>query len=147
MDEKNDKLRAMIADRIEHFYDENPFVKLMKLQVDEISSGMVVLRFDVDDIYTNFYGIAHGGALMSATDTAMGAACLSLNKKVVTTSFNMNFIKPIYSGNSAKIVGSVLHDGSRTMVCEASVMDEEGQLAGKANASFLVIGEFCSEAD
>lgn len=138
------ELIAQISDHIEIFYNANPFVQLLKLGVYSIEEGSVTLYMTVASEHTNFYGIAHGGALMSIADTAMGATCLTCNKKVVTLSFNMNCIKALPEGQSLKAIGRIVHNGSRTMVCEADLIDNDDNLIAKATATFFVIGKFCS---
>ena len=86
------------------------------------------------------------GAIQNATiDTAMGAACLSYNKKVVTLSFNMSFIKGVPLGEKLIATGHVVHNGSRTMMCECELKNEDGKLFCKASGSFFVIGKLLSE--
>lgn len=131
-----------VEEHIRNFYDDNPYVQMLRLGLGDIQEGLVELTLNVENHHTNFYGIAHGGALMSVADTAMGAACLSCNKKVVTMSFNMNFIKAIPEGKAMKAIGRVLHNGSRTMACEVELWDEDGRLLSKGNGSFFVMGEF-----
>lgn len=123
------------------FYRQNPYVELLKIAIDQVQEGRVVLTMDIEKLHTNFYEMSHGGALMSLADTAMGAACLSHNKKVVTLSFNMNFIKGVPLGTPVKAVGQVVHNGSRTMVCEAEFVNGEGQLLCKATGTFFVLGK------
>lgn len=131
-----------IDEFIREFYQKNSFVRLLKLQIVNIEEGEFTLAIDVEDIHTNFYGIAHGGALMSIADTAMGGACLSCNKKVVTLSCTMNFIKAAPLESRIIAAGKVIHNGSRTMACEVEIKNEKGELLGKASGSFFVIGEF-----
>lgn len=138
----DEKTFTAVCKRIENFYEENPYVQLLKLNVESIEEGEVALVVEVEDKHTNFYGIAHGGMLMSVADTAMGATCLSCNKKVVTLSFSMNFIKAMPTGSKIKAIGKVLHNGSRTMMCETELFNEEGIVIGKASGSFFVMGEF-----
>lgn len=137
------ELIAQISEHIDLFYNANPFVQLLKLNVYSIEEGSVTLYMTVASEHTNFYGIAHGGSLMSIADTAMGATCLTCNKKVVTLSFNMNCIKALPEGQTVKAIGKVIHNGSRTMVCEADLIDNDNNIIAKASGTFFVIGQFC----
>lgn len=139
----NPDLVAQISDHIDIFYNANPFVQLLKITVYSIEEGSVTLAMNIASEHTNFYGIAHGGALMSIADTAMGATCLTCNKKVVTLAFNMNCIKALPEGHTVRAIGKVIHNGSRTLVCEADMIDDNDNLIAKASGTFFVIGDFC----
>lgn len=125
---------------IANFYDQNPFARLMEMEILELFDGKARLRLHVRKELTNVYEIAHGGALMSLGDMAMGAACLTCGKKVVTLEYSMNFIHAAAVGKSVQAVGNVIHNGSKTMVAECDILDEEGQLLGRAHGTFFVIG-------
>lgn len=127
------------------FYRDNPYVELLGIRVDNVEEGDVLLEMAVKRDHTNFYEMSHGGALMSLADTAMGAACLSYNKKVVTLSFNMSFIKGVPLGEKLIATGHVVHNGSRTMMCECELKNEDGKLFCKASGSFFVIGKLLAE--
>lgn len=136
------KIYAEVKQHILAFYKENPFVKYLGMDVNEIKSGEVKLSLFVAHEYTNMYKIAHGGVLMSLADTAMGAACLSCNKKVVTLDFNMNMIKAAPEAMEIFALGRILHDGSRTMVAECDLLDSKNNLLAKARGTFFVLDRF-----
>ncbi len=140
-----DNVLKKITDVLQEFYKQNPYVGLLKISIDEVKAGRVVLGMDIEKFHTNFYELSHGGALMSLADTAMGAACLSCNKKVVTLSFDMNFIKGAPLGTEIKATGRVIHNGSRTMVCETDMINEDGELLCKATGTFFVVGKLVEE--
>jgi len=131
-----------LSEAIRTFYDKNPFVKHLDMQIDYISDGKTRLVMMVDDEkHTNFYGVAHGGALASLADTAMGSACLSVGKKVVTIEMNFNCIKPAPAGKSIVAEANILHNGSKTIIAEAEIRGKDGTLLVKARGSFFVIGQ------
>ena len=140
-----DNVLKKITDVLQEFYKQNPYVGLLKISIDEVKAGRVVLGMDIEKLHTNFYELSHGGALMSLADTAMGAACLSCNKKVVTLSFDMNFIKGAPLGTEIKATGRVIHNGSRTMVCETDMINEDGELLCKATGTFFVVGKLVED--
>ena len=126
------------------FYDDNPFVQYLHMDILNIGSGEVRLALQVVHEHTNVYKIAHGGVLMSMGDTAMGAACLSCRKRVVTLDFHMNFIRAVPTGQQVIARGRVVHNGSRTMVCECDLLDEAGQVFAKSGGTFFVSGHFAA---
>jgi uncharacterized protein (TIGR00369 family) len=139
------KIYAAVEQHIVAFYKENPFVKYLGMDVVSIKSGEVKLALFVAHEYTNMYKIAHGGVLMSLADTAMGAACLSCNKKVVTLDFNMNMIKAAPEATQIFALGRILHDGSRTMVAECELLDGKDNLLAKARGTFFVLERFLED--
>ena len=131
-----------LSEAIRTFYDKNPFVQHLDMQIDYISDGKTRLVMMVDEAkHNNFYGVAHGGALASLADTAMGSACLSVGKKVVTIEMNFNCIKPAPAGKNIVAEASILHNGSKTIIAEAEIRGEDGTLLVKARGSFFVIGQ------
>ena len=81
------------------FYHDNPFLQYLHIDVTSIEWGRVRLDMDVKHEHTNVYGIVHGGVTMTMADTAMGAACLACNKRVVTLDCTLNFIRAIPEGH------------------------------------------------
>lgn len=141
----NEQQKAKVQQHLLSFYDENPFVQYLHIEVASIEAGRVQLDMKVIHEHTNVYKIAHGGVLMTMADTAMGAACLSCGKKVVTLDFGMNFLRAVPEGSAVIARGRVIHDGSRTMVGECDLLAEDGHLFGRAHGTFFVIGSFLSE--
>ena len=129
-----------ISDYINHFYDDNPFTNHLGVDIISIKEGNVCVALKIQHEHTNVYGIAHGGVIMSLCDMAMGAACLSLGKKVVTLDFNINVIKSINQSDTALVKGKVIHNGRSTLVAECEVFNTAEQLCAKARGTFFVIG-------
>ena len=124
-------------------YDSNPYVNLLKMCIADIGDGRAELTMPViHEVHSNLYGIAHGGALASLVDTAMGVACATVGKRVVTLDLNMNFLRSASVQPAIRAVAIVIHNGSRTMVVECEVFDREDALLAKARATFFVIGQF-----
>lgn len=140
------QINAKVLAHLHNFYHENPYVQLLEIQVEKVERGRVTLSMEAAAQLSNFYRIAHGGALMSLADTAMGATCLSVNKKVVTQSMNTHFIKAAEEGTKLWATGHILHNGRKTLVCETEIRDGEGRILCKATANFFVIG-LCVEED
>lgn len=124
-------------------YNHNSFVKLLKMRIDTVGAGRVEITMPVcSDIHTNLYGAAHGGALASLADTAMGIACATLKKRVVTLDLNINYVRGVTVQPAIRAIGVVIHNGSRTIVTECEILDSENVLLAKARGTFFVIGQF-----
>lgn len=134
-----------LQQQIIRFYHHNHFVEYMHVQIQPMPSGEVRLELPIDEIHTNLYGIAHGGVLMTMADTAMGAACLACNKKVVTISLTTNFLHAVPLTTKVITTAQVLHDGRHTMTCECELKSEEGKIFAKAQGTFYVLGKFVED--
>ena len=104
-----------------------------------IDKGNVCVSLTIKHEHTNVYGIAHGGVIMSLCDMAMGAACLSVGKKVVTLDFNIDM------EDVAIVKGMIIHNGRSTVVTECEVFNKDNKLCAKARGTFFVIGRLASE--
>jgi len=127
-------------------YDRNPYVKLLEMNIIDLMEGKVQITMPVKaDKHTNLYGAAHGGSLASLADTVMGVACASCGKRVVTIEMNINYIKSVSGGTTVLAVAQVIHNGRQTMVVEADIQDNQGNLVAKSRGTFCIIGRFEKE--
>lgn len=134
---------AKLKTRLTSTYDHNPFVNLLKMEIGEIGEGQAEILMPVlHELHTNLYGVAHGGALASLADTAMGVACATTGKRVVTLELNMNYLHGPTAQPTIRAIAKVIHNGARTMVVECEVLDQKNALLAKARATFFVIGQF-----
>ena len=137
----NERLKRLY-ENLTRLYDSNPFVGLLGLKVGGIAEGEATMLMPVDHgVHGNLYGVAHGGALASLADTAMGVACATTGKRVVTLEMNMNFISSAAAGETVAGAAKVVHDGKQTLVVEAELRSGE-RLVAKARGTFFVIGSF-----
>ncbi|WP_425058257.1 Acyl-coenzyme A thioesterase PaaI [Sporomusa carbonis] len=135
-----------LKDHLYEIYNQNPFVDLLQIKIVELQEGAAKLTMPVVNAkHTNLYNVAHGGALASLADTAMGVACATTGKKVLTLDMNMNFIRSAKPRETISAVGRVVHNGTHTMVAETDIVDSMNNLILKARATFFVIGNFLPE--
>lgn len=133
----------LLKDHLAKLYSHNPFVGLLQMKIVELREGAAELSMPVtSDKHTNLYNIAHGGALASLADTAMGMACATTGKKVVTLDMNLNYIRSAECQQAITASAALIHNGSQTMVAEADIFDGMGNLLVKARATFFVTGFF-----
>ena len=130
-----------VKQHFNEFYEANPFLELLGVRVTNYERGRVRLDMDVKHEHTNVHHIAHGGVAATMIDTAMGIACFTCDKGVVTLEMNLSFISPVCEGR-IYAEGEVIHNGKRTMVCEGRVFDEKGTLCMKAGGTFFVVRNF-----
>lgn len=145
MKQFNQNNMKSISDYINNFYEDNPFTKHLGVNIVSIDKGNVCVNLTIKYEHTNVYGIAHGGVIMSLCDMAMGAACLSVGKKVVTLDFNINILKSIDMKDIAIVKGMIIHNGRSTVIAECEVFNKDNKLCAKARGTFFVIGRLASE--
>jgi len=133
-------------EQIIKFFHENTVIDFMEIDVVPTPDGEARLELCADSRHANLYSMAHGGVLTTMADTAMGAKCLALNKRVVTISLTIEFMHAVMT-NTPRIMtdAKVLHDGRKTMVCECRIVDAKGKLYAKADATFFVIGKLLDD--
>lgn len=133
----------------EYLYKRHEFdahVNLLQIKIARIEEGSAELTMPVlQDIHSNLFKVAHGGALASLADTAMGLACATAGKKVVTLEMNMNFIRGAIAQEAIYAKGNLLHNGNRTMVAEAEVVDGMNKVLLKARGTFFIVDTFLTD--
>lgn len=71
------------------------FIRANEFKVISITNEKVVLEYNVKESGINPMGIIHGGLLFGLADTAAGTLAFTTGRKCVTTSCNMNYLKPV----------------------------------------------------
>ena len=138
-------MRKPTQEMIIKFCHENTVIDFLGVKVVPTPDGEARLELCADSRHANLYSMAHGGVLTTMADTAMGAKCLALNKRVVTISLTIEFMHAILTGTKIFTEAKVLHNGRQTMVCECQIIDTDGKLCAKANATFFVTGTLNNE--
>ena len=128
-------------EQIMGFYHANTVIDFLGVEVVPTPDGEARLELCADSRHANLYSMAHGGVLATMADTAMGAKCLALNKRVVTISLTIEFMHAVMTNTRVFTEAEVLHNGRQTMVCECRIVDAAGKLYAKANATFFVTGK------
>lgn len=138
----SEKLEKFISE----LYERNPHVKLLGIHLERGDETSCVFSMDLKrELHGNAHEQTHGGALMSLADTAMGAGCAFFNKKVVTLTMTTTFFAPARIGSKVFAETTILHNGRRTVGLEATIIDNEDRLIGKASGTFFVLGQWVEE--
>jgi len=133
-------MRKPTQKQIIEFCHANTVIDFLEVEVVPTPDGEARLELCADSRHANLYSMTHGGVLTTMADTAMGAKCLALNKRVVTISLTIEFMHAIMTGTRIMTDATVLHDGRQTMVCECRIVDAAGKLYAKSSATFFVTG-------
>lgn len=111
------------------------------LRITGMKKGRVTCGMKAAQRHGNIYGTLHGGTLAAVADFAMGVACISTGRRVVTIDMNISYIKSAPAGSSIKAVGEVVSGGKRIMRAEGKIY-RGGQLLARTQASYYVTGDF-----
>ncbi len=119
-----------------------PYWRLLGIAVEEIGEGYARLRLPLAAGVRNFgSGPAHGGALASLVDVAVGTALDSLDLPDMsghtTVELSVSFVAPA-AGAAVLAEGRILRAGRRLAVGEAELRDEAGELVAKGRATYMI---------
>ena len=130
----NDPVGAELHFRaLENLYASAPINSLFKSQLEIVEEGRSRIIFEVDESSYHAAGAAHGTIYFKMLDDA---AFYAANRFLLTTSFNLNFTKPVR-------VGTVVAEGRwvsgrrRVFVAESRLVDAEGDEIGRGTGTFM----------
>lgn len=100
--------------------------------------GAATIRFDVDDSVFHAAGAAHGTIYFKMLDDAAfyAANTLITDRFLLTTSFNLQFLRPI-RGGQIRAEGRWISGRRRVLVAEARLLDHEDEEVGRGTGTFM----------
>lgn len=116
------------------------FIQHVGIKFDETKPDHARMYLPIESHHLNGIGVAHGGALFSLVDTAMGAAVysgLAPSEGCVTIEIKIAYFKPVVGG-TVICEADVIHRGRRTVAVEGKLL-VDGVLMAKATGTFAVI--------
>ncbi|MEM7690390.1 MAG: PaaI family thioesterase [Pseudomonadota bacterium] len=123
---------------LERLYASAPINQTFASRLEITGEGASRIHFDVTEEVYHAAGAAHGTIYFKMLDDAAfyAANTLSTDSFLLTTSFNLNFTKPVR-------VGPVVAEGRwvsgkrRVFVAESRLVDEEGEEIGRGTGTFM----------
>ena len=121
-----------------------PFVEMVGLEFVSCDAGAAELAITLREELCNSWSVAHGGVTMTLLDVVMAHAARSPNQpghptspSVVTIEMKTSFMRP----GLGRLVGKsrVLRRTASMAFCEASVLDEAGELVAHGTGTFKYI--------
>ena len=119
---------------------KNPFWSLIGMELLEVKKGWAKIRLPFTKKLANGIGVAHGGAIFSPADSAVGMALVGLLKKdenISTLEMKINYLKP-FSGGEIFAEARIIHKGSQTAIGDVEVRDGNGELIAKGLATYAI---------
>lgn len=123
-------------------YEKSLFLKAMELKVLALGEDTAVLELACNEHTVSPYGSLYGGVVSFAADIAIWNALLTRDEKpaVATTDLNIHYLDRFTTG-TARFEAKVLRYGSRMVIGETNIFNNQGVLAAHATASFLKVGK------
>ncbi len=123
---------------LERLYLSAPINEKFASRLEIPGEGLARLRFTVSKDVYHAAGAAHGTIYFKMLDDAAfyAANTLSTDRFLLTTSFNLNFTKPLRAGE-VTAEGRWVSGKRRVFVAEARLIDEEGDEIGRGTGTFM----------
>ena len=123
---------------LERLYASAPINSKFQSRLDITGEGASRLHFTVSEDVFHAAGAAHGTIYFKMLDDAAfyAANTLSTDCFLLTTSFNMNFTKPVRAGDVVA-EGRWVSGKRRVFVAESRLIDEEGDEIGRGTGTFM----------
>ena len=111
----------------ELMFNNDPFSKLLKMNLVHIDYGQCELSLVVTQDMLNGFSIAHGGISYALCDSALAFAANSYGEQCVSAETSISHVRPVKAGET--IVASVTekHKGNRIRIYEVVVKSEAGK--------------------
>jgi uncharacterized protein (TIGR00369 family) len=119
---------------------KNPFWSLLGMELVEIKRGWAKIRMPYSEKLANGTGVAHGGAIFSPADSAVGMALVGLlnrDENISTLEMKINYLKP-FSGGEIIAEARIVHKGAMTAIGDVDVKDGQGNLIAKGLATYAI---------
>jgi uncharacterized protein (TIGR00369 family) len=120
-----------------------PYFQLLGMRLIAVTDGSATLEMPVSANHYNPNNVAHGGAISSLADSAMGMAVFSTcaaGESFTTTDLHIHFLKAVtVESGTLRSVGRVIQRGQQIVVAEAEVVDQQNQLVAQASSTLFIL--------
>ena len=126
---------------VEWMKTHNHFWSLLGMEIVEMKKGWAKIRLPFTEKLANGVGVAHGGAIFSPADSAVGMALIGMldrDETLSTLEMKINYIRPFKQGT---IVAEawIIHKGNQTAIGDVQVRDENDNLVAKGLATYAIV--------
>jgi uncharacterized protein (TIGR00369 family) len=124
--------------KLENMYHAAPFQELIKSKL-KISEGEAELEMVIDPILHHAANAIHGFVYFKMMDDVAIFAANSMEKEffLLTSSFNLYFLRPVQSGK-IRGVGKVVSRTKSQYIAEAVIYNDENKEIGRGSGAFAV---------
>jgi acyl-CoA thioesterase len=129
------------ASLLARMQQESPFWELLGLELADVKKGWAKVRLPFARKLVHPLGIAHGGAIFSAADSAVAMALIGLvdrDETFTTVEMKINFLKPFDAGEMMAEAW-IVHKGAKTALGDVEVRNGDGTLIAKGLATYMIL--------
>ncbi|MEV6108337.1 PaaI family thioesterase [Streptomyces sp. NPDC051940] len=108
------------------------------MSIAHVEKGRTELAWTPPETLLNRGGVVHGGFIATALDEVAGVAAISLSEPAtpfLTMSLNVDYLRPLHSGQSYTVVGAVQQSGRIRALVHSTISDDVGRLCAQATVS------------
>ena len=123
---------------LEGLYASAPINSLFESRITIVGEGHARIAFKIDELCYHAAGAAHGTVYFKMLDDAAfyAANTLVTDKFLLTTSFNLHFVRPVKKG-WVTAEGRWISGRRRVLVAEARLVDAQGEEIGRGTGTFM----------
>lgn len=132
---------SKVIERFKKQRDKTVF-KALSIDIIKADEDETVLCMKIDDRHRQPMGAVHGGvyALLVESAASIAASCAQKNNEhVVGLEVNANHVRSLYEG-TLYATAHPYHKGSRTLVYEVAIRDEDKRLISIGRCTLMNIG-------
>ena len=121
--------------------EESPYWALLGLEMADIKKGWAKVRLPFARKLVHPLGIAHGGAIFSAADSAVAMALIGLverDETFTTVEMKINYLRPFDKGE-IMAEAWIIHKGGKTALGDVEVRNSGGALIAKGLATYIIM--------
>jgi acyl-CoA thioesterase len=108
-------------------YNNDPFSKLLGMQLIEINEGFCKLEMKVTKDMLNGFGIAHGGITYSLADSALAFASNSRGIQSVSIETSINHLSKVTEGDTLTAISEEKNLTGRTGLYIINIINQNKQ--------------------
>jgi acyl-CoA thioesterase len=109
---------------VDHMMENDMFSKWLGISILEIKDGYSKIQMTVRPEMINGLGTVHGGIAFSFADSAFAFACNNRNILSVALDTSINFIKPIFVGDTLIGEAKEIHNGRSTGLYHITITNQ-----------------------
>ena len=117
------------------------------MELVSVAEGFAEITMPVRQDMVNGHGICHGGFIFTLADSAFAFACNSRNQMTVAAGARIDFIKSAKEGDVLTARARVVHQGKRTGVYDAQVVNQAQEVIAEFRGnSATIAGQLVDES-
>lgn len=113
------------------------FIKLLNIEILELSETHAKGRMPFDAKYCNPGGSMHGGCLYSLADTVAGTLAYFKGFDVTTVEGSMNFLEPAINTEYIYCTAKLKRRGKHLVTCDVEITNDAGKLLDCGISTFF----------